>query len=194
MKLFLIYIKSEHIQDYKGVIVDMIHHIGEYDYSLYAVTSSKSLLNDFMSTRSKDLFYIKEKNVCKEDYNDITSRFNTITLDDNVFMTKSIDKNGLISTKSVKVVSTCFEKDLIVDDEVYYIPDKVDQLCDDDLIYNILMYTPFNIELKYALNEILSLNDFISEGAPKEDWSWGMSAFNIDELNLFIKEFGNTLE
>lgn len=205
MKFYCFYltgIKRDYIKRYKGITADSINGFTFYDnnkkaISLYAFTDKKKIRDTFISTRDMDLFYYKTITIDDEDeINKFIDENANYILEFREVTTKIIDKFEIYRDARTDVLCTNLEYDNItIDREENFVElsgDLLNKLIYDD-ICNVLILHSLQEKLHICLFDVLELDNLIPQVYPYEDYPPG-TYVNIDELNLFIRLFGNTLK
>lgn len=158
---------------------------------LYAITDKKDLRDSFFQERKKSMFISKKKEITKDKYTIICSRYSQYILGRKGYKTKSF--SSLNDTEIVYLVSTNKEESSIIEkeDKVFL---HIGQFTDEDAKY-------FNDEILKALDTLMyfdmykytnlmyNIDDYFTSGIcimPDK--------YKLDEFGVFLYLFGNTLD
>ena len=173
----------------------------ETDYpSIYAISNDKELIKEFKNSRNMNKFIIRNIKISKEEFNSIKKKHLNYFLKKSFFKTYNMNSS---LPKVVHIITTykeeldVFQKsDVIITsylpdfpDEMYTFNDNITEILKKLVYYNMLSF--YAVEKKWQYENMIYFENDIGEG----DYEYtGDDFFEIDELNLFIKLYGDTLK
>jgi hypothetical protein len=193
MKLFKFYkIPSEDV-DTNGM------HITD-KYPLYAFTNDKNLAKKFEKERRKDLFIkIVDKGLSREEYAQFAINNRGSDLKIQKLVTSSNKNTNKQVIKKIPILLTqneyvsCNEPMLLIMDESWWI-DVTECVLANPYVFNneireALRILQYNVSFKVN-NQDIRLMDIIDE----EDDDYSAPEIEIDEVEIFIKLYGDTFK
>ena len=163
---------------------------------LYAITDKKELKKSFLNERKKSLFIVKERELNKDEFNEIMKKHSSYMLGRRGFETKFPSSyNSLKNVTTVYLTATDYEEmdvftktdNVILELSKY--TDEESEVFNDKLLKALDTIMYFYC-MQYGNTVVNSYNYFL-DGI---DVIGSMKDFKIDELGVFIYLFGNTLK
>lgn len=155
--------------------------------NLYAITSNKKLLKEFLSIRKKDVYKIKKEEALPSEYQDIANEFRECVIDRYTLMTRGSDGYEITN---IDLALTQFEYTSCEDDnilDVYYL--------DINWWKNSLpVKCVANKKLKKALNTLQYEQAQKLSGITSDDADdYEGPNVELDQFHCFINMFGSML-
>ena len=192
MKIYCFYLIRPEIDPtkYPGVLADTIRDSGKgYQYSLYAFTPEKWVRDYFISTRKMKIFYEKEIEIDRMDYDDFCDDHNSYLIEYHGFKTQELNKDGYYQEKMVELLCTTIEADNIYYFYTDVFSDTVMKFLSTELS-DVWMREILNKELHDTLRDDLYIDEMICAIYPIENTC---ERYDIDEMALYVLLFKNTL-
>lgn len=190
MKIFCFYLygTTESIKKYDAILKDDI--IIEHEnlaHCLYAFTPAKDIADFFQITRKSDIFYRKEIEIDREDFESFCSDYQLYLLEYHLFSNKVVDETGRITTDGVYLLTTTLESDLVLYNGQERFYDIISNSCESLAFLNA--YT-FKKDICKALNDLCKFDELTESTYPREDDD--ISSLTINGLSLYCHLFSNT--
>lgn len=161
-------------------------------YSLYAFTTNKENAKLFMKYRDMDKFILRRSKIDKEDMNKFATDNRGAYLSWHTVLTKTIDDEGKFDTREVDILMTDYEQQAIDSDNGLTL-----DIHQESFWYSVPSYIIYTKDLQNALGALDYQNTYkIFNNDPIIDSiydDYNVPNIYIDELNIFIQCFGQTL-
>lgn len=170
--------------------------LGSMTPSLYAYTEKKQFKKEFIETRNMNFFYLKEKEVTKEEYMKFRDKFQNFRLSHYEFLTKV--KNSIRYKEKIQILSTENESLFIYTSAI----DNIFVLLGE--MINLKFASCLKKEYLNALNELgyFQIGKWYG-GLPFDEMTYmdvrmdmeeGELNFEIDEFQLFLYYYGDLMK
>lgn len=164
--------------------------------SLYAITDKKDLKNSFMKERKKSLFVVKERELNKDEYNEIMKSSRSYLLGRRGFVTKPSSGYSTLKERCEVYLTATSKEEMDVFIKTDAVMLEVSKYTDEvSEVFNTKLMKALNTLKYYDLlayrNNVYNTYSYFTQ--PLES-TISSSDFKIDELGVFLYFYGYTLK
>ena len=160
-------------------------------YRLYALTNKKELAKKFMEQRDMSRFIVKSDHAFDEleAYSTYANRHRSTVLEEYDLTTRSEENKQ----KKISLVITYGERQEIEEPNVFLF---TEEFWNDIFVPTILFKPEYQkaLELYTALAKMYAPDLCIRYGIPEELDDYAVPGYTYDEVNLFLRVYGDTLK
>lgn len=192
MKIYCFYLIKTELSnvEYPGIVQEEIFSIENIQCVLYAYTPNKEFKDLFIKMRNMKIFFEKNINLDKEEYENFYNNHKSQLLEYHSFNTKRVINNRYIP-KPILVLSTLIESDHVL----FYGEEYIDNILSDIISEDIIDYLnkhPLKESIMKVLNDVFIYDEIVNKIYPMEEINYDL--YMIDDLSLFITLFSNTFK
>lgn len=188
--IFYLYGPKNEVNDkiYPAINNTEIIEGNNFHHVLYAWTPNKNLRKKFKNQRDMNKFHEVIHEVSKEDFNKFSDEFSDRFLEERAITSKNIDEDHIFRCKTIFVLSTRKELDIIVDDEYILVRNQLECLIEPEYY---LREDYFTGKYKEML-EFFKLDDMMSYTYPLEENDLPFNVLQTDTLAVYSHLYYNT--
>ena len=188
--MFYLYGEKDEINDehYPAINGSKIIKGNNFNHVLYAWTPNKNLRKKFKSQRDMTKFHEVVHEISKDELNEFSDEYSDKFLEERPITSKNIDEDHIFRCKTVFILSTRKELDIIVDDEYLICRNQLECLIESEIY---IREDYFSDKYKKVL-EFLKLDDIMSYSYPLEDTDLPFDIMKKDTLALYSHLYYNT--